>query len=47
MISGRPVDRIYVRRVLDDVVLPLAAASPSWQSRACTPSRTVPRLNGT
>ncbi|GAA2414616.1 TetR/AcrR family transcriptional regulator [Mycolicibacterium llatzerense] len=29
MISGRPIDRIYVRRVLDDVVLPLATASPS------------------
>ncbi|MEZ0052607.1 AcrR family transcriptional regulator [Mycobacterium sp. MAA66] len=26
MISGRPVDRIYVRRVLDDLVLPLATA---------------------
>jgi AcrR family transcriptional regulator len=26
MISGRPLDRIYVRRVLDDVVLPLATA---------------------
>ncbi|MGB8403625.1 MAG: TetR/AcrR family transcriptional regulator [Mycobacterium sp.] len=26
MISGRPVDRIYVRRVLDDIVLPLATA---------------------
>lgn len=32
MISGRPIDRIYVRRVLDDVVLPLAAASPARQS---------------
>ena len=29
MISGRPVDRIYVRRVLDEVVLPLATASPA------------------
>ncbi|MDR3661755.1 MAG: TetR/AcrR family transcriptional regulator [Mycobacterium sp.] len=29
MISGRPVDRIYVRRVLDDVVLPLATAATS------------------
>lgn len=29
MISGRPIDRIYVRRVLDDVVLPLATAPPS------------------
>ncbi|MUL47294.1 TetR/AcrR family transcriptional regulator [Mycobacterium sp. CBMA293] len=29
MISGRPIDRIYVRRVLDDVVLPLATAPPA------------------
>ncbi|MUL65131.1 TetR family transcriptional regulator [Mycobacterium sp. CBMA 234] len=29
MISGRPVDRIYVRRVLDDVVLPLATTPPA------------------
>ncbi len=26
MITGRPVDRVYVRRVLDDVILPLTGA---------------------
>jgi AcrR family transcriptional regulator len=26
MVSGRPIDRLYVRRVLEDVVLPLATA---------------------
>lgn len=26
MISGRPIDRVYVRRVLEDVILPLAGA---------------------
>ncbi|OBJ38607.1 hypothetical protein A5630_28900 [Mycolicibacterium mucogenicum] len=29
MISGRPIDRIYVRRVLDGLVLPLAETPPS------------------
>jgi AcrR family transcriptional regulator len=29
MIAGRPVDRVFARRVLDDVILPLATASPS------------------
>jgi hypothetical protein len=24
VITGRPIDRIYVRRVLEDVILPLA-----------------------
>jgi Tetracyclin repressor-like, C-terminal domain len=28
VISGRPIDRVWVRRVLEDVILPLAAASP-------------------
>ncbi|MBI3690352.1 MAG: TetR/AcrR family transcriptional regulator [Mycolicibacterium aromaticivorans] len=27
VITGRPVDRVYVRRVLEDVILPLAGAS--------------------
>jgi AcrR family transcriptional regulator len=26
MITGRPIDRLFVRRVLDDVILPLATA---------------------
>jgi AcrR family transcriptional regulator len=26
MVSGRPIDRVFVRRVLEDVILPLAAA---------------------
>jgi Tetracyclin repressor-like, C-terminal domain len=25
MVSGRPVDRVFVRRVLEDVILPLTA----------------------
>lgn len=28
MITGRPIDRVFVRRVLDDVILPLATAPP-------------------
>lgn len=27
VITGRPIDRVYVRRVLEDVILPLAGAS--------------------
>ena len=27
MVSGRPIDRVFVRRVLEDVVLPLATAA--------------------
>ena len=26
VITGRPIDRVYVRRVLEDVILPLAGA---------------------
>jgi AcrR family transcriptional regulator len=29
VITGRPIDRVYVRRVLEDVILPLAAAPVS------------------
>jgi AcrR family transcriptional regulator len=29
MVSGRPIDRIFARRVLEDVILPLATAAPS------------------
>jgi AcrR family transcriptional regulator len=29
MITGRPIDRLFVRRVLDDVILPLATAAPA------------------
>jgi hypothetical protein len=25
--TGRPIDRVYVRRVLEDVILPLSGAS--------------------
>src|SRR5438270_2675055 len=28
VITGRPIDRVYVRRVLEDVILPLAGAPP-------------------
>jgi hypothetical protein len=27
VMTGRPIDRVYVRRVLEDVILPLAGAS--------------------
>ncbi|MDT5341856.1 MAG: hypothetical protein QOE52_1040, partial [Mycobacterium sp.] len=27
VMTGRPIDRVFVRRVLDDVILPLAGAS--------------------
>ena len=26
-ITGRPIDRVFVRRVLEDVILPLATAA--------------------
>ena len=26
VLTGRPIDRVYVRRVLEDVILPLAGA---------------------
>lgn len=29
VITGRPIDRVYVRRVLEDVILPLAGAPVS------------------
>jgi AcrR family transcriptional regulator len=29
VIAGRPIDRVYVRRVLEDVILPLAGAPPA------------------
>jgi hypothetical protein len=29
VITGRPIDRVYVRRVLEDVILPLAGGSVS------------------
>lgn len=29
VITGRPVDRVYVRRVLEDVILPLAGTPPA------------------
>jgi AcrR family transcriptional regulator len=29
MITGKPVDRLFVRRVLEDVILPLATAAPA------------------
>jgi len=29
VITGRPIDRVYVRRVLEDVILPLAGAPPA------------------
>ncbi|MBW0017150.1 MAG: TetR/AcrR family transcriptional regulator [Mycobacterium sp.] len=28
VVTGRPLDRVYIRRVLEDIVLPLAGASP-------------------
>jgi hypothetical protein len=30
MVSGRPIDRLFVRRVLEDVVIPLATA-PAYE----------------
>jgi hypothetical protein len=27
LMTGRPIDRVYVRRVLEDVILPLSGAS--------------------
>ena len=32
MVTGRPIDRVFVRRVLEDVILPLAAAPPASAS---------------
>jgi AcrR family transcriptional regulator len=32
VIGGRPIDRVWVRRILEDVVLPLATAPPSEPS---------------
>ena len=35
-ITGRPIDRVFVRRVLEDVILPLATA-PVDRYRPCAP----------
>jgi hypothetical protein len=29
VITGRPIDRVWVRRVLEEVILPLATAPPT------------------
>jgi hypothetical protein len=29
-ITGRPIDRVFVRRVLEDVILPLATGSTDY-----------------
>ncbi len=40
VMTGRPIDRVYVRRVLEDVILPLAGASDA--SNRCAVHREVP-----